>query len=106
MAKSRGSIARADTPKSEKLYARAVQLMPAGVSSPVRAFKKVGGRPLYFSRAKGAHVWDEDGNRYLDFCMAWGPLILGHSHPAVVAAVQRAATNGLAFGTAHRAEGE
>jgi glutamate-1-semialdehyde 2,1-aminomutase len=76
------------------------------VSSPVRAFRKVGGTPVFFREAKGAHVFDEDGNRYLDFCMAWGPLILGHAHPRVVEAVQRAAADGLAFGTAHRGEGE
>jgi glutamate-1-semialdehyde 2,1-aminomutase len=72
----------------------------------VRAFRKVGGTPVFFREAKGAHVVDEDGNRYLDFCMAWGPLILGHAHPRVIEAVQRAVTDGLAFGTAHRGEGE
>jgi glutamate-1-semialdehyde 2,1-aminomutase len=81
-------------------------LIPAGVSSPVRAFRKVGGTPVFFKEARGAHVIDEDGNRYVDFCMAWGPLILGHAHPKVVEAVQRAAADGLAFGTAHRHEGE
>ena len=92
--------------KSAALYARAEALIPAGVSSPVRAFRKVGGTPVFFKEARGAHVVDEDGNRYLDFCMAWGPLILGHAHPKVVEAVQRAAADGLAFGTAHRHEGE
>ncbi len=92
------------TAKSEALYARAVQLIPAGVSSPVRAFKKVGGRPIYFARGEGAYAIDEDGNRYVDFCMAWGPLILGHAHPAVVEAVSRAARDGLAFGTVHKNE--
>ena len=72
----------------------------------MRAFRKVGGTPVFFKSAQGAHVVDEDGNRYLDFCMAWGPLILGHAHPRVVEAVQRAAADGLAFGTAHRGEGE
>jgi glutamate-1-semialdehyde 2,1-aminomutase len=72
----------------------------------VRAFRKVGGTPVFFKQASGAHAIDEDGNRYLDFCMAWGPLILGHAHPRVVEAVQRAAADGLAFGTAHRLEGE
>lgn len=90
--------------KSEALYAKAVTLMPAGVSSPVRAFRKVGGRPIYFSRGEGAIAIDEDGNRYVDFCMAWGPLILGHAHPAVVEAVTRVARDGLAFGTVHRHE--
>jgi glutamate-1-semialdehyde 2,1-aminomutase len=72
----------------------------------VRAFRKVGGTPVFFRSAAGAHVVDEDGNRYLDFCMAWGPLILGHAHPRVIEAVQRAVVDGLAFGTAHRGEGE
>jgi glutamate-1-semialdehyde 2,1-aminomutase len=76
------------------------------VSSPVRAFRKVGGTPVFFKEAQGAYATDEDGNRYLDLCMAWGPLILGHAHPKVVEAVQRAARDGLAFGTAHRLEGE
>ena len=96
----------AGLPESAKLYARAEKLIPAGVSSPVRAFRKVGGTPVFFKSASGAHAVDEDGNRYLDFCMAWGPLILGHAHPKVVEAVQRAAAQGLAFGTAHRYEGE
>ena len=72
----------------------------------MRAFRKVGGTPVFFKSASGAHAIDEDGNRYLDFCMAWGPLILGHAHPRVIEAVQRAITDGLAFGTAHRGEGE
>ena len=92
--------------RSAELFARAEALIPAGVSSPVRAFRKVGGTPVFFTQASGAHAIDEDGNRYLDFCMAWGPLILGHAHPSVVEAVQRAAADGLAFGTAHRHEGE
>jgi len=92
--------------RSAELYSRAEALIPAGVSSPVRAFRKVGGTPVFFRSASGAHAVDEDGNRYLDFCMAWGPLILGHAHPRVIEAVQRAVTDGLAFGTAHRGEGE
>jgi glutamate-1-semialdehyde 2,1-aminomutase len=76
------------------------------VSSPVRAFRKVGGTPVFFKEARGAHAIDEDGNRYLDFCMAWGPLILGHAHPRVIEAVERAVRDGLAFGTAHRGEGD
>jgi glutamate-1-semialdehyde 2,1-aminomutase len=92
--------------RSAALFARAETLIPAGVSSPVRAFRKVGGTPVFFREAQGAYAADEDGNRYLDLCMAWGPLILGHAHPKVVEAVRRAAANGLAFGTAHRLEGE
>src|SRR6185369_13820141 len=92
--------------RSAELYSRAEALIPAGVSSPVRAFRKVGGTPVFFKSASGAHAVDEDGNRYLDFCMAWGPLILGHAHPRVIEAVERAVANGLAFGTAYRGEGE
>jgi glutamate-1-semialdehyde 2,1-aminomutase len=101
-----GSSSSLSLSRSAALYARAEALIPAGVSSPVRAFRKVGGTPVFFKEARGAHVVDEDGNRYLDYCMAWGPLILGHTHPKVVEAVQRAAADGLAFGTAHRHEGE
>jgi glutamate-1-semialdehyde 2,1-aminomutase len=78
--------------------------MPGGVSSPVRAFGSVGGTPRYFSRGEGSSVVDEDGRTYVDFCMAWGPLILGHAHPAVIDAVTKAARDGLAFGTCHRNE--
>jgi len=72
--------------------------MPGGVSSPVRAFKSVGGEPIYFEKASGAHFQDVDGNRYIDFCMSWGPLVLGHAHPQVIEAVQKAVVNGLSFG--------
>ena len=92
------------TKASEAFYERAQRLMPAGVNSPVRAFRKVGGAPVYFSKGQGATVIDEDGNFYLDFCLAWGPLILGHAHPRVVEAVERAVRDGLAFGTTHRHE--
>src|SRR5688500_7057390 len=89
---------------SERLYAEACTRLPAGVNSPVRAFRKVGGTPLYMTRGEGSRVTDEDGNTYVDFCMAWGPLILGHAHPAVVDAVTKTARDGLAFGTVHRHE--
>ena len=72
--------------------------MPGGVSSPVRAFRAVGGTPPFIARGAGAHVWDADGRAYLDFVGSWGPLILGHAHPAVVEAVRIAATDGLSFG--------
>jgi glutamate-1-semialdehyde 2,1-aminomutase len=78
--------------------------MPGGVSSPVRAFRSVGGTPVYMREGSGGRCVDEDGNRYVDFCLSWGPLILGHAHPAVVAAVQRTAAHGLTFGTCHRLE--
>ncbi len=90
--------------QSEALFERARSRVPGGVSSPVRAFGKVGGTPRYIRRAQGPWMWDEDGNQLLDFCMAWGPGILGHAHPVVIEAVTRAAQDGLAFGTAHRNE--
>ena len=86
------------TRRSEELYARACELMPGGVSSPVRAFRSVGGTPVYYREAKGARFFDVDGNEYVDYCMSWGPLILGHAHPAVVEAVQQAAARGLTYG--------
>ncbi len=89
---------------SETLFGIAQQLMPGGVSSPVRAFRKVGGTPRYFAQAAGALARDEDGQSLVDFCMAWGPLILGHAHPAVIEAVVAAARSGLAFGTVNRHE--
>ena len=90
--------------KSEELFDRASQLLPGGVNSPVRAFGSVGGKPLYINRGEGAYIFDADGNHYLDFCASWGPLILGHSHPEVVVAVQKAAADGLSFGTCSKRE--
>ena len=89
---------------SERLFERAQRVIPGGVSSPVRAFKSVGGTPRYMTRGEGGHVFDEDGREYVDFCTAWGPLILGHANPRVVEAVVKAARDGLAFGTVHRHE--
>jgi glutamate-1-semialdehyde 2,1-aminomutase len=91
-------------PRAQALFERARQLLPGGVSSPVRAFRHVGGAPVFVARGRGAHIVDEDDQRYVDFCLAWGPLILGHAHPTVVDAVTRAASDGLAFGTCHRFE--
>ena len=87
--------------RSRELFERAQRVLPGGVSSPVRAFQAVGGTPLFFQQALGAHFIDVDGERYLDFVHSWGPLILGHAHPEVVAAVQAAATRGLSFGAPH-----
>ncbi len=84
--------------RSAELYRRACELMPAGVNSPVRAFGSVHGTPLYIARGEGAHLIDADGQRYLDCCGSWGPLILGHAHPEVLAAVERTARDGLTFG--------
>jgi glutamate-1-semialdehyde 2,1-aminomutase len=92
--------------RSRELFARAEKLMPAGVSSPVRAFRHVGGTPIFMTRGRGAEFWDEDGNRYTDYCLAWGPLILGHANENVIAAVERTLRDGLAFGTCHRFEGD
>ncbi|MEL6177753.1 MAG: glutamate-1-semialdehyde 2,1-aminomutase [Myxococcota bacterium] len=84
--------------QSEELYTRACKLMPGGVNSPVRAFKSVGGTPVFVDRAEGAYFWDPDGNRYIDFVGSWGPMILGHAHPDVVRAVQEAAARGTSYG--------
>ncbi len=92
------------TEKSDELYSRACELMPGGVSSPVRAFRSVGGSPVYFKRANGARIEDADGNEYVDFCMSWGPLILGHAHPDVIAAVRQAAYDGLSYGACCESE--
>jgi glutamate-1-semialdehyde 2,1-aminomutase len=93
-------------PESAKLFKKACNLMPGGVSSPVRAFRSVGGTPVYFQRAAGSHFWDADGREYVDFCLSWGPLILGHAHPAVVEAVQATARDGLSFGACNAREVE
>jgi glutamate-1-semialdehyde 2,1-aminomutase len=86
------------------LFARARQLMPGGVNSPVRAFKSVGGEPFFTARADGAYLWDVEGKRYIDYVGSWGPMIVGHNHPAVRNAVISAAQNGLSFGTPSPAE--
>jgi len=90
--------------KSQALFERALQSLSGGVNSPVRAFKAVGGTPIYIERGEGAFVYDVDGNRYLDFCCSWGPLILGHAHPEVVEAISKAAERGTSFGTVHESE--
>ena len=87
-----------DTSTSDALFARATRLIPGGVNSPVRAFGSVGGTPRFIARASGVTLTDADGNRYLDAIGSWGPMILGHAHPAVVAAVQEAAADGTSFG--------
>lgn len=84
--------------RSEALFARAQAVIPGGVNSPVRSFGAVGGTPPFIARGAGARVWDVDGNSYVDFLGSWGPLVLGHAHPAVVEAVQRAAADGTSFG--------
>ncbi|QZN94710.1 glutamate-1-semialdehyde 2,1-aminomutase [Symbiopectobacterium purcellii] len=84
--------------KSESLYAAAQQLIPGGVNSPVRAFNGVGGVPLFIERADGSHLYDADGNAYIDYVGSWGPMVLGHNHPAIRQAVIAAAERGLSFG--------
>ena len=86
------------TNKSSTLFKQAKQHIPGGVNSPVRAFKGVGGDPVFLTRGQGAHVWDEDGNKYIDYVGSWGPMILGHTHPAVIQAVMDTAKRGLGFG--------
>ena len=86
------------TRRSDELMARAERLFPGGVNSPVRAFRSVGGSPRVIERAQGAQLWDVDGNELIDYVGSWGPLILGHAHPDVVAAVQRTAEKGTSFG--------
>src|ERR1700753_2023984 len=90
--------------RSEKLYARARTLIPGGVNSPVRAFRAVGGSPLFISRGSGPYIFDADQNRYLDFVGSWGPLILGHAHPQVIEAITQACRYGTTFGAPCQAE--
>lgn len=84
--------------RSEELFAQAQQHIPGGVNSPVRAFRAVGGTPIFFEKALGAYVWDADGKKYIDYVQSWGPMVLGHAHPEVIQAVIDAARNGLSFG--------
>nr|WP_267875062.1 glutamate-1-semialdehyde 2,1-aminomutase [Lusitaniella coriacea] len=86
------------TNKSEEIFAAAQKFMPGGVSSPVRAFKSVGGNPIVFDRVKGAYIWDVDGNQYIDYVGTWGPAICGHAHPDVIAALHDALEKGTSFG--------
>jgi glutamate-1-semialdehyde 2,1-aminomutase len=96
---SQGVLKRmGDRRGSEALFADALELLPGGVSSPVRAFKAVGGSPLFVDRGEGAYLVDVDGNRYVDYVLSWGPLILGHAHPRVVAALEEALRKGTSFG--------
>ena len=90
--------------RNEQLFAASQKVIPGGVNSPVRAFKGVGGTPVFFNRAEGSRVWDADGREYIDYVCSWGPAILGHAHPATVKAVQDAAALGLSFGAPTEAE--
>jgi len=90
--------------RNETLFEQSQKVIPGGVNSPVRAFRGVGGTPVFFSRALGSRVWDADGREYIDYVGSWGPAILGHAHPGTVKAVQEAATRGLSFGAPSEAE--
>jgi len=92
--------------QSRKLQKRAEQLIPGGVNSPVRAFRAVGGDPLYIVRGQGSHIWDADGNQYVDYIGSWGPLILGHAPPTVIEGVIAAARNGTSFGASTPTEAD
>jgi glutamate-1-semialdehyde 2,1-aminomutase len=92
------------TSRNHQLFEQSQQYIPGGVNSPVRAFRSVGGEPVFFQRGQGAYFWDADGKSYIDYVGSWGPLILGHAHPDVVKAVQTTAQNGLTFGAPTEAE--
>ncbi|MDP4664147.1 MAG: aminotransferase class III-fold pyridoxal phosphate-dependent enzyme, partial [Salibacteraceae bacterium] len=92
--------------RSEQLFEEAKQYLPGGVNSPVRAFKSVNGAPIFFEKGKGSHVWDADGNEYVDFCCSWGPLILGHAHDGVLNKVSTVMANGTSFGAPNKYETE
>ena len=96
----------ANNTKSKELHARAVRVIPGGVNSPVRAFKSVACEPPYIVRGKGSRIWDADGNEYIDYVGSWGPLILGHAHPEVVEAAEKANRNGASFGACTPIEAE
>ena len=89
---------------SEQLFERAQKVLPGGVNSPVRAYRAVGMAPRFITRADGAYIWDEDGKRYIDYVCSWGPMILGHNHPAIREAVEKAVRDGLSFGAPTRRE--
>ncbi|MCA2999336.1 MAG: glutamate-1-semialdehyde 2,1-aminomutase [Rhodocyclaceae bacterium] len=90
--------------QSKVLFEKSLRVIPGGVNSPVRAFRSVGGTPVFFRKANGAYLWDADGTKYIDYVGSWGPAILGHAHPEVVAAVQAKAVDGLSFGAPTEAE--
>jgi glutamate-1-semialdehyde 2,1-aminomutase len=92
--------------RNQTLFELSQQVIPGGVNSPVRAFKSVGGTPVFVQRAQGSHLWDADGKEYIDYVGSWGPLVLGHAHPDVIAAVHRSADKGLSFGAPTEAEYE
>lgn len=92
--------------KSEQLFEAAKKYFPGGVNSPVRAFRSVGGTPVFISKGKGSRLWDADGNEYIDYCGSWGPLINGHAHPAIVEAITKTVQDGTSFGAPTQLENE
>jgi glutamate-1-semialdehyde 2,1-aminomutase len=92
------SVSKVLRPKSLAAFEKAQTLMPGGVNSPARAFGAVGGTPIFIDRAEGAYLYDIDGNRYIDYIGSWGPMILGHRHPAVVEALNKAIERGTSYG--------
>src|SRR3954467_9997882 len=95
-----------DVSRSKSLFGDAEKYFPGGVNSPVRAFRSVGGTPHFIAKGKGAHVWDADGNEFIDYCCSWGPLILGHADKRVVEAIKTTAENGTSFGAPTALENE
>ncbi|MEE9524233.1 MAG: glutamate-1-semialdehyde 2,1-aminomutase, partial [Thermodesulfovibrionales bacterium] len=90
--------------KSRRLFSKAVEMIPGGVNSPVRAFKAVGGKPLFIKEARGSKLYDVDGNSYIDYVLSWGPLVLGHAYPSVVKALKKAVDKGTSYGAPTEAE--
>ena len=90
--------------KSAQLFEKAQKVIPGGVNSPVRAFKGVGGTPVFIEKAEGAYITDSDGKKYIDYVGSWGPMVLGHNHPAIIDAVLKAVPNGLSFGAPTESE--
>jgi glutamate-1-semialdehyde 2,1-aminomutase len=84
--------------KSHRLYKKAYDVIPGGVNSPVRAFKAVGGKPVFIDRSQGSKIYDVDGNVYIDYVLSWGPLILGHAHPNIIKALKKALERGTSYG--------
>src|SRR5262245_57764846 len=91
-------------PRSRELMQRAISRLPGGVNSPVRGFRAVGGGPIFVVRGEGPRVWDADGQSYIDYIGSWGPLLFGHAHPRIVAAVREASGRGTSFGVPTEAE--
>src|SRR5581483_12347735 len=89
---------QASMTRSDSLFQRAQRSIPGGVNSPVRAFRAVGGTPRFIERAQGAYLWDADGNSYIDYVGSWGPMLLGHQHPRVIAAIEAQLAKGVSYG--------